>query len=123
MEHNIPLSTADHFSKLCKRMSPDSKIAQEYSCSCTKTTAITKHALAPAAGKSVTDACKSSPFSILYDGGNDKMDKKYFGIMVWYWDESCGATVCRLLGMPVCNIATAEELFNALEQELVKRSI
>ena len=42
--------------------------------------------------------------------------------MVRYWDESCG-TVCRVLGMPVCNIATAETLFNALEQELAKRSI
>ena len=40
-----------------------------------------------------------------------------------YWDESCGVIVCRVLGMPVCNIATAKTLFNALEQKLAKRSI
>ena len=47
----------------------------------------------------------------------------WFGIMVRYWDEASGAAVTRLLAMPVCNIATAETLFNALEEEIVKRAI
>ena len=76
VEHNLPISSADHFSKLCKHMFPDSKIAQEYSCGRTKTTAIITHALAPAAERSVADVCRLSPFSILCDGGNDRM--------VWY---------------------------------------
>ena len=35
-EHNLPFATADHFTKLCKVMFPDSKIAQSYSCGRTK---------------------------------------------------------------------------------------
>ena len=30
MEHNLSFATADKFSKLCKRMFPDSKIAEQY---------------------------------------------------------------------------------------------
>ena len=39
-EHNIPFLQADHFTKLCKSMFPDSKIAQQFACSRTKTTDI-----------------------------------------------------------------------------------
>ena len=123
VEHNLSFKSADHFSKLCKEMFPDSKIAKEYSCCRTKTTAIVTHALAPAADKTVTDYCKSGPFSILCDGGNDRMDKKYFGIMVRFWDKARGKAVCQLLGIPVCNIATAETLFQALAKELEERDI
>ena len=70
-EHNLPFLAADHFSKLCKVMFPDSKIASEYSSGRTKTTAIVKHALAPALNLQVVEQCKSSPFTILCDGGND----------------------------------------------------
>eukprot|EP00117_Sycon_ciliatum_P019217 scpid92565/ scgid17493/ Zinc finger protein 862 len=123
VEHNIPHAASDHFTELCKRMFPDSNIAKEYASGRTKTTAIVTRALAPAADKSVTDAYKSAAFSKLCDGGNDRMHKKYFGKMVRYWDTSLGAAVCRFLAMPVCNIATAETLFNALQQGLEKRSI
>ena len=71
VEHNIPLSTADHFSKLCKCRFLDSKIAQEYSGGHTKTTTMVKLALAPAADKSMTDACRSSPLSLLCNSKND----------------------------------------------------
>jgi hypothetical protein len=47
-EHNLPFSASDHFSKLCKVMFPDSEIAKKFSSGRTKTTAIVKHALAPA---------------------------------------------------------------------------
>ena len=63
------------------------------------------------------------PFSILCDGGNDKLDKKYFAIIVRYWDECLGKVVTRFLAMPVCNIATGQSLFNALEAELSSRLI
>ena len=47
-EHNLPFSASDHFSKLCKVMFPDSEIAKKFSSGRTKTTALVKHALAPA---------------------------------------------------------------------------
>ena len=47
-EHNLPFLAADHFTKLCKVMFADSKIAEGFSCGRTKATAIVKYALAPA---------------------------------------------------------------------------
>ena len=62
VEHNLSFTTSDHFSKLCKVMFPDSKIAGRFSCSRTKTTAIVTHTLAPAANALVTEACVKGLF-------------------------------------------------------------
>ena len=122
-EHNLPFLAADHFTRLCKVMFPDSKIAQGFASGRTKTTAIVKYALAPMLNAEIIKACQSSAFTILCDGGNDQMDKKYFAIMVRFWHEAARQPVMRFLAMPVCNIATAEVLFNALAQELESRNI
>ena len=82
VEHNLPFLVADHFSKLTKVIFPDSKIAAAYASARTKTTAIVTHALAPAMRKIVDIACRSQPFTILCDGGNDRVDRKYFAILV-----------------------------------------
>ena len=113
-EHNIPFLAADHFNKLCKVMFPDSKIADNFASARTKTTAIIKYALAPTLNDDVVKFCCAHPFTLLCDGGNDQTDRKYFGIMVRYWDQE---PVTRFLCMPVCNIATAESLFTAIERE------
>ena len=123
VEHNLSFATSDHFCKLCKVMFPDSKIAGRFSCGRTKTTAIVTHTLAPAANALVTEACVKGPFSIMCDGGNDKFDKKYFAIMVRYWDDCLDKVVTRFLAMPVCNIASGQSLFDALEAELSSRLI
>ena len=49
-EHNLPFSASDHFTKLCKAIFPDSKIAEGFACGRTKATSIfiVKFALAPA---------------------------------------------------------------------------
>ena len=122
-EHNLPFLAADHFNKLCKVMFPDSKIAQEFACGRTKTTAIVKYALAPVFNNKVVQSCCSSPFTLLCDGGNDQSDRKYFGIMVRYWDKVAQQPVTRFLCMPVCNIATAQSLFNAIEEAFESRNI
>ena len=122
-EHNLSFLSADHFTKVCKVMFPDSKIALGYASGRTKTTAIVKHALAPAVNLKVIQECQTSPFTILCDGGNDQWDKKYLAIMVKYWDKELCTVVTRFLAMPVCNIATAQALFDAMEAELDSRSI
>lgn len=110
-EHNLAFLAADHFTHLVKVMFPDSKIAEAYSSARTKTTAIITHALAPSCREAVDKACGSSSFTILCDGGNDQVDRKYFAILVRFWDEEKRRAVTRFLDMPVCNIATAEKLF------------
>ena len=42
IEHNLPFSSSDDFSSLVKKMFPDSKIAQQFACCHTKTTAIAR---------------------------------------------------------------------------------
>ena len=104
-------------------MFPDSEIAKKFSSGRTKTTAIVKHALAPAFIADVIAACQSSPFSVLCDDGNDQTDRKFFAILVRYWDQSQRQAVTRFLAVPVCNIATAEALFEALSNEIESRGI
>ena len=123
VDHNLPLTAADYFSKLCRKIFPDSKITEQYFSARTKTTAIVTHAMGPAADSVVNKACATQPFSIMCDSGNDQCDKKYFGIMVQFWEETSGKVVTHFLDMPVCNTANGQTLFDALGDALTKRSI
>lgn len=60
-EHNIPFLVADCFTRLCKAMFPDSKIASKFSCSRTKTTQIVKRSLAPSLHQEVVEHLKNNP--------------------------------------------------------------
>ena len=79
--------------------------------------------MAPVFNDQVIRACQSSPFSILCDGGNDQTDRKFFAIMVRYWDQSQRQPVTRFLALPVCNVASAEALFGCLANEIESHSI
>ena len=39
--------------------------------------------------------------------------------MVKYWDQELCKVVTQFLSMPVCNIGTAQALFDAIESELI----
>ena len=119
-EHNLSFATADHLTKLCKVMFPDSKITESFACARTKTTALITHALGPSAEDAVVSACQTQQFTILCDGGNDNFHKKYFGVMVRLWDVRRSEAVVRFLDCPVCNIATGQTLFDALSAVLEK---
>ena len=45
-------------------------------------------------------------------------DDKNFAILVDLWDDQLGRPVTRFLHMPVCNIGTANKLFNAIDSHL-----
>ena len=55
--------------------------------------------------------------------GNDQDVRKIFAIMVRYWDESERCAITKFLTMPVCNVATGENMFNALSMEMYSRNI
>ena len=63
-------------------------------------------------------ACASSPFTILCDGGYDQDVRKYFAIMVRFWDESAHSAISQFLAIPVCNVATAQVMFDVLYKKL-----
>ena len=51
---------------------------------------------------------------------------KNFAILVHLWDEKQGKPMTRFLNMPICNIGTAEKLFEAIDftmQELEKKNL
>ena len=121
-EHNLSFYLADHFTHLTSVMFPDSKIAKSFRSARTKTTCVVTGALYPHFSEPVVTLCQNNPFSILCDEGNDNDDKN-FAILVRLWDDQLGRPVTRFLHMPVCNIGTADKLFNAIDSTLDERKI
>jgi guanyl-specific ribonuclease Sa len=70
LEHNIAMNAMDHFSDLCKKMFPDSKLAKDFSCKRTKSTCVAKE-LGSNAQTHVAKILKSTPFTITTDGSAD----------------------------------------------------
>jgi len=122
-EHNIPFLVADHFTKLVKEMFPDSDIAKKFSCMRTKTTHIMNRALAPSFDDEVTKLCQNEKFSVMIDESNDQGDNKSMAVLVRVYDQTIQRVSTKFLGLPTCNIATAENLFQAINQVFVTRDI
>ena len=120
-EHNLPFLLADHFTCLTSVMFPDSQIAKAFRSAHMKTTCIVTGELQPYFADPVLTLCKENPFSILCDEGSDNEDKN-FAILVRLWDDKLGKPVTRFLDMPVCNIGTADKLFDALDEVLEKKN-
>ena len=119
-EHNLPFLLADHFTHLTSVMFPDSQIAKAFKSAHTKTTCIVNGALQPHFAKPVEKLCQENPFSVLCGEGSDTDDKN-FAILVRLWDENVGKPVTRFLDMPICNIGTADKLFEAIDTALYRR--
>ena len=101
-------------------MFPDSEIASKFGCGRTKKTAIVKEAFAPHyLAKTVRSM--STAFSLLMDESNDKTDKSCI-ILVRALDEELGDVCTRFLDIPVVNIGSASNLFEALKSSLQKQS-
>lgn len=115
-EHNLAFKASDHATKLFSKMFPDSEVAKKFACGRTKTQAIIKEALAPHFAEK-TLASMTNPFSILMDESNDKTDKSCI-ILVKVLDSDVGDIQTRFLDMPIVNIGTAVNLFDALKLSL-----
>ena len=120
-KHNIAFLASDHATKLFAKMFPDSEIAKKFACGRTKTTAIIKQALAPHFLKKATQSM-SNPFSIMMDESNDKTDKSSI-ILVRIFDSELRDVHTRFLDMPVVNIGTARNLFEALKTSLTSKGL
>ena len=122
-EHNLPIAVADHFTRLCKQMFPDSKIAKKFTCGRTKTTMIVKNAIAPALEEEHVKQCKTVPFSFRCDECNDTNQQKTLAIVVKYFDEVRVRVVAGFLDMPICNIGTAQSIFDQLNATFEAKGI
>ena len=120
-KHNLAFLASDHATKLFPKMFPDSKIAKSFACGRTKTTAIVKEALSSHFLKKTTESM-SNPFSIMMDESNDKTNKSCI-ILVRVLDSEKGVVSTRFLDMPVVNIGTAKNLFDALKLSLTNKGL
>jgi hypothetical protein len=120
-KHNVAFLSSDHATHLFRKMFPDSEIASKFGCGRTNTTAIVKEALAPHyLAKTVRSM--STAFSLLMDESNDKTDKSCI-ILVRSLNEELGDVCTRFLDMPVVNIGSASNLFEALKSSLQKQGL
>ena len=122
-EHNLAFAVADHFTRLCKQMFPDSKIAKKFSCGRTKTTIIDKNAIAPALEEELVKQCKTGPFSFGCDESNDTNQQKTLAIVVKYFDEVRERAITGFLDMPTCNIGTVQSIFDQLDATFEAKGI
>ena len=81
-----------------------------------------KTALSPHFSQRVIESMSSSPFSLMMDESNDKTDKSCI-ILSRFLDPQIGEVRTRFLDMPVVNIGTAANLFQALNESLAKNGL
>ncbi|XP_063431187.1 uncharacterized protein LOC134713842 [Mytilus trossulus] len=105
-QHNISFLLADCFTKVCKAMFTDSKIALKFACSRTKTTQIIKKSLAPTLHQEVVRDLQTKPFSMAIDESNDRNCDKSLAILVRYFTDQA---TTKFLAMPICNIGKASK--------------
>ena len=86
IQYNLPVATAGHLGPLFKTIFPDSKIAQSYACSATKTAAIINKAMGPHCHQYTVEHCKNHPFSLGIDGSSDTDVKKMNPVTIKLFD-------------------------------------
>ena len=127
-EHNLPFRTGDHFTKLVKKMFPDSEIARQFQCSRTKTSVITNYGN----GKwvhdqlvaSLTDSSQPVFFSLLVDESNDRgVEAKDLVVLVRFFDPTVMRAVTRFLDLQTANHGTAAAIFEKIDWTLTSRGI
>ena len=89
VEHNIPISAADHAGSLFRKMFPGSAIAKEYASGRTKTTEIIKTCSRESA-IDLAKRMKEGPFIVGTDGSQEG-GEKYFPIVVRALDDGSSA--------------------------------
>lgn len=99
VEHNLPISSADHAGPLFRKMFPDSSIAKKYGCARTKTTSIIGE-MSKTEKKCILEIIRNNPFSIATDGSN-KSDAKLYPIVVTFHNEESQQNETSLLSVPV----------------------
>lgn len=122
VEHNLPISSADHATKLMPKLFPDSTIATKYSCGRSKTTALV-HEMAAIKTENLTQGVMKGPYSLATDGSNDATFKQYPLILTHYNSEEKKVTSNLLSISTFEGNSTGENIFNAINSELTGLSI
>lgn len=122
VEHNIPLSAADHVGPLFRKMFPKSEVAKQYGCARTKTSALIGE-MACSKVEDMVKCLKNSPFAAACDGSNDS-DFKLYPIVVTYFDISESLIKSSLFSIPnLTGNSTGENISNLIMEEFQRYGI
>ncbi|KAK2185027.1 hypothetical protein NP493_247g02049 [Ridgeia piscesae] len=104
---------------------PRFEYTKKSSCSRTKTTMsmIVKNAIAPALEEELVKQCNTGPFSFGCDESNDTNQQKTLAIVVKYFDEVRERANTGFLDMSICNIGTAQSIFDHLDATFEAKGI
>ena len=83
IEHNIPISTADHAGELFWKTFHQNPLAKQYACGCTKATAIVKECACDHT-TNLADAMRNGHF-VLGTDGSQEGGEKFFWCEVWQY--------------------------------------
>ncbi|XP_061885006.1 uncharacterized protein LOC133635755 [Entelurus aequoreus] len=120
---DIPFSFADEYYKSVKDMFPDSAIACQSANGGTRATQIVKDAIAPELDKEVIELCQNQPFGLICDESTSRNTDKEFVILARVYDPKTQEVVTKFLHMPVCDVGTAQDLFESLNTVLSDKKI
>ena len=100
-------------------MFPDSKIAANFHCKCTKTRSIICDALDPHFKQPMLEQARFVPFNLLCDESYERGDKvKLLTILAWLYNSSWGTVVTRHIDTVGIIDLTAEGIYTALKTAL-----
>lgn len=115
-ELNLPFTALDTFTKACKVMFKDSKIAQKLQCGRSKGTAIIKEIAAKETLRQA-DRLRLQPFTLSTDGSNDSGSKKLFPLVMRTFDEDLQVR-SEVLAIPACE-GSADLFFLSQYQKIL----
>lgn len=75
-------------------------------------------AIAPELDDEVTNICRSQPFGLQCDESNNMKKEKELVILARVYDENNLEVVTKFIDMPVCNVGTADSLYEKLATSL-----
>lgn len=118
VEHNTPLSQIDHLIECCKRIFPDSAIAQNLSIKCTESPYVMRHGIPHYEQPGVVDICRGQSFSIIVYGSTDVSASQIMAVVVRFWDKKSGRVVDSLLDFIDVEDGKGISLFAAVKKLL-----
>lgn len=122
IEHNVPISAADHAGALFRKMFPTSDIAKKYGCGRTKTTHILQE-MSENATSELVKSLQQGSFSLATDGSND-CNAKLYPIIVTYYEENQQKIISTVLSVPaLLGDATGRNIGNLLVSQLEKHKV
>uniref|UniRef100_H3B106 DUF4371 domain-containing protein n=1 Tax=Latimeria chalumnae TaxID=7897 RepID=H3B106_LATCH len=101
---------------------PDSAVAQKYACKRSKAAVIINSVLAAKFIEEPLKATQEGPFTLCLDASSDTEDK-LFPVLIRFCQDATEEIKVGLLGLPVCNLGTADDLLSCIDEVFQRMKI